>query len=122
MIFTDGEARRAIADAVNAAGIPGVTAYPVAPATISPGDCWAAWQRDDWQTPNLATATYAVYVALTNADLSSTVEGLDPARTLIPDAINGIPLAAVLSSESVQMAVSDAPGGMPAVMFTVQYG
>ena len=114
--------RAVIVDAITAAELAGVTAYPQQPGTVSPGDAWPVWEADEYPTPYLTTSTYAVFVALPASDFATTIGAMSPLREAIPAALEaGVPVAVVTRTEPIYITVAD-QSTMPALRFTLVIG
>lgn len=116
------ETREAIRAALST--VDGVSAYVTQPSSmLAAGDAWPVWVSDDWTTPCLWSSTYDVIVALPAADVASAVEGIETFRLSIVDTLNDqIPTASVTRVEPAQVPLTDQPGGVPALRFTVVIG
>lgn len=115
--------RAVIAAAITAADVPGITAYPQQPSTISAGDAWPVWQFDEFPTPCLTTSTYAVFVALPSVDFTTAIEATGGLRTQVPAALEaGVPAAVVTRAEPAFLTVADKGGTVPALWFTLVIG
>lgn len=112
--------RQIIADALSS--VDGLTGYRSQPATVSAGDAWPVFSSKEWTTPNLTAVTYNVMVALAHGDLETTTEAIEALNMPVADALTTISCATVERCQPVALVVSDQPGGVPALMFTVVIG
>lgn len=93
-----------------------VTALP--PEVVSMGSAWPAWSSAEPSAYGGPLQTWAVLVALPNADMQDTVEASDPLVTKIMNALTAT-IGEVLRVEPITIATSDGADPVPGLRFTL---
>lgn len=116
--------REQVADAVNAAAIPGVTGVVWPPGSRSAGMVWAQWDATEYRqgirgVPLPDRDGWSVWLTLPAGDQASTASARDEWEPLLVAALG--PLGRVVRSEPTAVAVEDGGAAVPAVRITLAH-
>lgn len=109
--------RAEIADAVNAAAIPGVTAQPIPPDVHQPGMAYPVWRQSapmasGWEV------SWDLFVVLPAGYTAATIDASDPIVDLVGDALLSIGVVTVAAPVTLAT-TPDGSAVLPALRFNL---
>ena len=109
-------ARTDIVDAL--AKVPDLSPTPAMPETIVAGSAWPSWSSTTWRNPCLTAVEWFVFVAVPNADATTTVDAGD---AIVEDIATVLwPIGKVTRVEPWRVPVEPGQQAVPVVRFTLE--